>query len=60
MHTPDPEAHGPDQHKVATEVAACLSRCLDHLDRFDSGLAAVHLSMALETLKHDYRLGSSA
>ena len=56
METPALQAAGQAPHDEAHVVAGCLTECLARLDRFDSGLAAVHLSMALETLKRDYRL----
>ena len=45
-----------DFRKRAGAIAGCLAQCLRHLDAIDEGLAAVHVSMALDILKRDFRL----
>jgi hypothetical protein len=44
------------QRRKVGAIAGCLAQCLRHLDAVDHGLAAVHVSMALDILKRDYRL----
>ncbi len=41
------------QHRQASNLAQCLSRCLVTLDTLDEGVAAAHLSMALDLLKRN-------
>ena len=50
-----PSAEHTQRRKVGA-IAGCLAQCLRHLDAVDHGLAAVHVSMALDILKRDYRL----
>jgi len=44
------------QRRRVSSIAGCLAQCLRHLDAVDGGVAAVHVSMALDILKRDYRL----
>lgn len=46
----------PDHNNRVRAIASCLAQCLRNLDAIDEGLAAVHVSMALEVLKRDHRL----
>lgn len=58
MAPPEPSSPDPQQRRKADAIAGCLAQCLRHLDAIDEGLAAVHVSMALELLRRDYRLES--
>jgi len=44
------------QRQRAGVIAGCLADCLQKLDAMDQGLAAVHVSMALDILERDYSL----
>jgi len=58
METQDHEASGQQQQRQRADViAGCLAECLQGLDVIDEGLAAVHVSMALDILNRDYSLG---
>lgn len=56
MQTPQQQGSEPLQRRKAGAIASCLAQCLRHLDAIDGGLAAVHVSMALDILKRDYGL----
>lgn len=43
----------------ADEIARGLMRCLRDLDSIEEGVAAAHVSMALELLRQDYRLDAT-
>ena len=55
METEHP-AQSREPQRCADAIADRLAHCLRSLDAFDDGMTAVHVSMALETLKRDYRL----
>lgn len=55
MHLLDQPTEQSQRRRIGA-IAGCLAQCLRHLDAVDGGLAAVHVSMALEILKRDYRL----
>jgi hypothetical protein len=57
---PDHQSASPSQRRKVDAIASCLAQCLRHLDAVDGGLAAVHVSMALDILKRDYRLDTQA
>lgn len=56
MQTAAPGSIDPNQRRWAAAVAGCLSQCMTSLDALDEGLAAAHVSLALEMLKRDYGL----
>jgi hypothetical protein len=56
MHSPELRASRQQQRERAMAIASNLNACLSELDKLDEGLAAVHVSMALELLKTYYRL----
>ena len=56
MQKQEHEATRLQQRDRAVTIASTLSGCLTELDALDEGLAAVHVSMALELLKTYYRL----
>ena len=53
-----PELDTPDsENRNRVRAVVCgLSKCLRELDTIDEGVAAVHVSMALDILRRDYGL----
>jgi len=56
MNSPDHQSPCPEHRHRVRAIAGCLAQCLRNLDSVDEGLAALHVSMALDVLRRAHQL----